>query len=624
MKSIGNAFDVTPTGSGDFELGTTGGYLFNIATGSIFADRFSVYERFAPDGEKLGRVEYFVGDTVVPSVTEMVTLSGGGTAALFTFGAGSFRPYVRVYDADGRPVTAYTEVPDVGGGSAGNQSLYSIVAESDGGFTVMIGYDASDSSETAVISPKEFGNRARQTDVRIAEYNADGTLERPAYIAHETTDPTSWTDGNVSLRHDILGNGDLVVAYSNEFYGLVPTTQLSSGTGISFSIIRDGAVVQEIDAYIPPWRFFNGKNGHYSESYGQTSPNYAPSVVALDTGGFAVIYAYAPRVTGNKVQWVAQFYTDDGTLTATVDLDKASHFQGESGAPKFVALADGKIAAVTSLSTSLTGREVHVTLFDATGASEGRKVATLSVAQQLNGIDGIDVGSDGSFYVSLNDGRVFRYIDDAGAGAPGASGTFTGSAQGELALGGGGGESFLMKGGADRVYAGSGNDTVNGQNGADHLEGQKGNDKVNGGGGNDVLLGQNGDDRMNGGAGNDIAFGGEGRDILNGGNGHDELWGGQARDTLNGGRGNDELHGGANADRFVFGAGRDVIVDFEDDVDTLALDSTLWTGTLTRKQVVNTFASVQAGGVLFDFGAHEVFVDGITDKSLLVNDIVLI
>lgn len=623
MRIIGNAFDVTPAGPGDFELGSNGGYLFNIVTGSVFSDRFTAFERFSPDGETLERVEYFLGDTGTPAVTEMVTLADGGIAALFTFGAGSFQPFFRVYDADGKPVTGYTEVPDVGGGSAGNQSLYSIVAEADGGFTVMIGRDSSDSGETAVISAREFGTRARQADVRIAEYNADGTLERPAYIGHETADPTSWTDGNTSLRHDILGNGDLVIAYSNEFYGLVPAAQLSSGTGVSFSIVRDGAVVQEIDAYVPPWRFFNGKNGHFSESFGQVSPHFSPSVVALDTGGFAVIYAYAPKISGNKVQWVAQFYTDDGALTERVDLDKAAHFQGESGGPEFVAMAGGKIAAVTSLATSLTGREVHVTLFDATGSSEGRKVADLSVAQQLNGIDSVDLGSDGSLYVSLGDGRVFRYLDDAAAVSPGGSASVSGGAGADLALGGAASETFLMKGGADRVYAGAGNDSVSGQNGADHLEGQNGNDSVNGGGGNDVLLGQNGNDIVIGAAGNDILFGGAGRDQLKGGDHRDVLWGGAGGDTLDGGRGNDELHGGADADRFVFGAGRDVIADFQDDIDTLALDSSLWSGILNRKQVVKTFAHVQDGGVMFDFGGDTVFVDGITDRTLLFNDLVL-
>ena len=622
MRTIGSAFDLTP-GGGAFDLGTTNGYLYNVQPGTLFADHFTGFERFAPDGERLERIEHFVGDTTGLPLDDVITLEGGGIAAIFTFGAGSYRPYVRLYDADGKPVTEYMEVPTEGDVTPGNQGFYAIQAEPDGGFAVMVGYDPSNADERAVISPKEFGNRSRLTDVRLVEYNADGTLKRAPYIAHETADPTSWTDANVSKAHAVLANGDIVVAYTDDFYGLVPRAQLSAGGGASFSIVRDGAVLTETAVYVPPWAFINGTNQHYAQTFGQTDTKYAPSVVALDTGGFAVIYAHAARKGVGKVEWVAKFYTDDGNQTARIDLDKTAHFQGDNGSPSFVAMAGGKIGVVSSLNTSLTGREVHVTIFDASGASEGRKVGELGVAQQLNGIDGINVGSDGSLYVSLNDGRVFRYIDDEAARAPGVDGVLSGLRRAELGLGTSGDERFVMKGGADRVYAGGGDDTVNGQAGNDHLEGQTGNDRMIGGAGADVLLGQGGADTLNGGNGNDDLFGGSSGDILRGGKGRDTLWGGAGRDELDGGEGNDALHGGADEDRFVFGAGRDVIADFQDDVDTLVLDSALWTGDLTRKQVVRQFASVQDGGVLFDFGTDSVFVDGIDARSRLVDDILL-
>ena len=62
MRTIGSAFDLTP-GGGAFDLGTTNGYLYNVQPGTLFADHFTGFERFAPDGERLERIEHFVGDT---------------------------------------------------------------------------------------------------------------------------------------------------------------------------------------------------------------------------------------------------------------------------------------------------------------------------------------------------------------------------------------------------------------------------------------------------------------------------------------------------------------------------------------------------------------------------------
>jgi hypothetical protein len=65
------------------------------------------------------------------------------------------------------------------------------------------------------------------------------------------------------------------------------------------------------------------------------------------------------------------------------------------------------------------------------------------------------------------------------------------------------------------------------------------------------------------------------------------------------------LTGGMGADRFIFadGGGADVFGDVVLAAgDRLYLNDNLWTGTLTRQQVVDGFASVVGPDVVFNFG----------------------
>lgn len=139
-----------------------------------------------------------------------------------------------------------------------------------------------------------------------------------------------------------------------------------------------------------------------------------------------------------------------------------------------------------------------------------------------------------------------------------------------------------------------------------------------GGSGNDALIGNN---LAN------VLKGAGGRDNLQGAQGKDNLQGGKGNDVLNGGTGNDVLRGQAGSDIFVFAnnSGRDTIFDFRNDEDTIRLDDALWTGTKTVQQVINQFASVQNGNILFDFaGADDLVIRGFTNLNALANDIVLI
>jgi len=138
------------------------------------------------------------------------------------------------------------------------------------------------------------------------------------------------------------------------------------------------------------------------------------------------------------------------------------------------------------------------------------------------------------------------------------------------------------------ILAGTGDaDNILGLGGSDFIEGRGNNDTINGGKGDDGIFGGSGNDIINGGKGWDILIGDSGDDTINGGKGWDILLGGVGNDTLIGGLGLDILLGDGGSDQFVLttGRGRDIIVDYEDGVDTFGLVDGLSFGQLEITQV---------------------------------------
>ncbi|MFV0472654.1 MAG: calcium-binding protein, partial [Pikeienuella sp.] len=138
-----------------------------------------------------------------------------------------------------------------------------------------------------------------------------------------------------------------------------------------------------------------------------------------------------------------------------------------------------------------------------------------------------------------------------------------------------------------------------------------------------ALLGTQGDDKIDGRGGDDTITGGRGDDWLLGDRGDDHLRGGDGRDTISGGRGDDVIVGGAGRDvmfgdrgrdTFVFHAsapGHDVIVDFQDDIDTLVFEGF---------DSISPFDCAEQRGtsVLFNLGeAGTIFVVNTTVEQLM-------
>ncbi|MCC1494769.1 calcium-binding protein [Cognatishimia sp. F0-27] len=203
---------------------------------------------------------------------------------------------------------------------------------------------------------------------------------------------------------------------------------------------------------------------------------------------------------------------------------------------------------------------------------------------------------------------------------------------------GDGGNDTLNGGlGADTLNGGAADDQLDGLNGFDELNGGAGRDTLNGNAGNDRVFGGEGDDALNGGvgfdalsggAGNDTLFAGDGFDTLRGDAGDDRLEGNAGNDILNGGVGADTMRGGIGADRFEFnlGDGADRIVDFQNNIDSIALDADLFdeanpvAGDITR-YVQRT----PENHVILDFGDGDALTfAGVTATQSLIDDIVIV
>ena len=165
----------------------------------------------------------------------------------------------------------------------------------------------------------------------------------------------------------------------------------------------------------------------------------------------------------------------------------------------------------------------------------------------------------------------------------------------------------------ENYTAGSGNDDITGNTSNNLIRGNNGKDTIRGEKGNDDLRGQNGADELRGGAGKDKIKGGNGDDTIKGGNGADKIWGDA---------GNDMIFGNGGADIIVFkkNDGKDTIMDFQDNKDTLRIDDALWSGTLSKQQVINQFGNENNGDAILNFGNGQKIT--IEDMSLadLKND----
>lgn len=225
---------------------------------------------------------------------------------------------------------------------------------------------------------------------------------------------------------------------------------------------------------------------------------------------------------------------------------------------------------------------------------------------------------------------LYHFFEDTYAIATGLRdrGTWNRFGQ-EIVFGSNAEDNFAGTDGGDLIYSYQSNDVIDGGAGDDELWAGSGNDMVIGGEGNDSLLGNQENDVLNGGNGDDFLNGNQNDDIIDGGEGNDTLRGGKENDTITGGGGDDWiwgdlgsdiLTGSGGSDRFVFapGTGSDVIADFTDGEDLIAL-----TGGLTAGSVA--IADNGAGGTTISANGELLAVINNVSASLIavVDDVTL-
>jgi serralysin len=130
-----------------------------------------------------------------------------------------------------------------------------------------------------------------------------------------------------------------------------------------------------------------------------------------------------------------------------------------------------------------------------------------------------------------------------------------------------------------------------------------------GGGGWDTILGNGLRNVLRGNGGSDQLSGGAGADTISGGGGND---------TITGGYGSDRLFGNSGADTFVFNSSqavRDVIMDFQDGIDTMQISSNTASrmADLTITGQGTTTATVTAGDEVIVVRSGSAIVLGYDD-----------
>ncbi|MDP4823645.1 MAG: hypothetical protein NWR47_06830, partial [Aestuariivirgaceae bacterium] len=202
-----------------------------------------------------------------------------------------------------------------------------------------------------------------------------------------------------------------------------------------------------------------------------------------------------------------------------------------------------------------------------------------------------------------------------------------------------------------KAIDGTGNELDNkitGNAGRNVIEGGIGNDILDGGAGVDTLSYANSESGVtvnfylaecSGGDAEGDTFvnfenitGSEYDDVLTGNNGKNTLIGGDGADFLDGGKGNDILTGGDGDDRFTFsgkGFGRDVITDFEQGYDLIAVSESLLKdynkdGTTELADLAFAF-KIYRGDLLFKFDSRtSILLKDHAETELTADDFVLI
>lgn len=339
---------------------------------------------------------------------------------------------------------------------------------------------------------------------------------------------------------------------------------------------------------------------------GTTAPAFdlEQDILAHNAGLFrSALHRNTMMGTGYREIGLAQETGDFVSGGTTYNASLVTELFGTSGAKVFVtgvAYTDSDADAFYSMGEGLAGIGFASGAVSTTTAEAGGYALALTAGAAVGVTGTTAAGLAFSATVDLSRGNVKLDLVDGDQFL----------ASGSLTLGTGINDARLLGVAALALTGNAAANVLDGNAGANLMLGMRGNDMIRAGLGNDRIEGGDGNDRLLGQAGRDLLFGGNGNDLLRGGGGNDRMLGDL---------GNDTYLGEAGADQFVFvrTVGVDLISDFTlAQGDRLLLNDALWTGVLTADQVVSSFASINLGDVVFDFGAGgSIRLDGITSTA---------
>ena len=292
---------------------------------------------------------------------------------------------------------------------------------------------------------------------------------------------------------------------------------------------------------------------------------------------------------------------------ARLQLDNARLDNGVRGRPGQRVI----VSPSPGTDTTLVGQDSQDNLVGLGGNDNLVGLDGNDVLQGFQGADQLEGGAgDDRLFGGSGDDRILSGGgNDLARGNPGSD-RITGDDGADFLLGDGDDDFVDGAGGDDVILGGAGLDSLAGGTGNDVIQGGAGSDLLAGEGGEDQLFGEDGGDRLDGGTGNDALDGGNGNDVLFGGPGSDRLAGQAGDDILLGGAGDDVLVGGSGADQFwvdsdplansdALANGQnngqnnetDVVLDFEDGMDLIAIAGLSPVDTLTWVDVSNTMGN---------------------------------
>lgn len=524
-------------------------------------------------------------------------LTGGDVVAVWTTSSGDGNGdgvFMQRMDANGNSVDGFTLVNTE---TTDNQRDAQVAALNDGGFVVAWTSSLQDGDSYGIYMQRYDANGVRVgTETQVNKTTFDNQYEPHVTGMADGGFAVVWTSadssgGGVFLqRYSALGRkiGDETQINTMEI-GAQDQAQVAGLADGGYAVVWNDAS----SGFHIMMRLFDAAGGEVLpdtivDSPANTSSLFAPAVVALENGDFAVSW-FNNSLGGVHLR---QFAADGTPRFAATEISNPAERAGTGYQDMSIMDGGGYVVSWHDFYSSGGDQAYFHRVFNQNGTAVSDPVVGLSAVPDSTFSVGSVAGLEGGGVVQFGighdaDGNTDVIMAFSGRGTDFndieyLSGTtdyfaragddYVEGSSGNDTLRGGTGIDTLHGGDGDDLIrlgdeyiigrteiatGGEGNDVMIDWNGESSMRGGLGDDELRGGGGEDTLKGDGGNDVLRGWLGDDLLDGGWLADFLSGGDGQDTLIGGQGNDTLLGELGDDLLQGWNQNDRMNGGAGND-------------------------------------------------------------------